>query len=131
MTQIPLKLLEYPLDLQNYQNTLKYLKWCKYPYTSKITNIPLKITKVPTTPQKWPKSPQNPKNDQNTPKTKKMTKTPPKPKNYQNTPKTQKNDLRNLHNVMRNYLPSGSLIAYKANIFVDLICCKGFIAYNG
>ena len=32
---------------------------------------------------------------------------------------------------MRNYLPSDSLIAYKANIFVDLICCKGFVAYNG
>ena len=60
-----------------------------------------------------------------------MTKIPSKPKNYQYTPKIQKNDLRNLHNVMRNYLPSGSLIAYKANIFVDLICCKGFIAYNG
>ena len=32
---------------------------------------------------------------------------------------------------MRNYLPSASLLAYKANIFVDLIYCKGFIAYNG
>lgn len=60
-----------------------------------------------------------------------MTKIPSKTKNYQNTLKTQKKDLRNLQNVMRNYLPSGSLIAYKANIFVDLICCKGFIAYDG
>ena len=47
MTQIPLKLLEYPLNLQNYQNTLKYLKWRKYPYTSKITNIPLDIQNYP------------------------------------------------------------------------------------
>ena len=37
----------------------------------------------------WPKYYQNPKNDQNTPKTQKMTKIPPKPKNDQNTPKTQ------------------------------------------
>ena len=43
MTHISLKLLEYNLNLQNYQNTLKYLKWPKYPYTSKITNIPLNI----------------------------------------------------------------------------------------
>ena len=43
MTQITLKQLEYPLDLQNYQNTLKYLKWPKHPYPSEITNIPLDI----------------------------------------------------------------------------------------
>ena len=47
MTQIPLKLLEYSLDLQNYQNTLKYLKWRKYLYTSKITNILLNIQSYP------------------------------------------------------------------------------------
>ena len=29
MTYIPPKLLKYPLDIQNYQNNLKYLKWRK------------------------------------------------------------------------------------------------------
>ena len=40
---MPLKPLEYPIDLQYYQNTFKYRKWRKYPYTSKITNILLDI----------------------------------------------------------------------------------------
>ena len=44
---MPLKLLEYPFDLQNYQNTFKYLKWREYPYTSKITNISLDIQYYP------------------------------------------------------------------------------------
>ena len=39
------------------------------------------MTKIPLKPQK---------NDQNTPKTQKMTKIHPKPKNYQNTLETQK-----------------------------------------
>ena len=40
------------------------------------------MTKISLKPQK---------NDENTPKTQKMTKIPPKPKNDQNTPKTSKN----------------------------------------
>ena len=40
MTQISPKLVEYPIDFQNYQNTFKYPNT---PYTFKNTNIPLDI----------------------------------------------------------------------------------------
>ena len=65
----------------------KPIKWPKYPRKLKTTKIPPKHKK------KWLKHSRNLINDQNTPKTYKMTKItpkptkiPPKPKNDQNTP---------------------------------------------
>ena len=46
------------------------------------------MTKILLKLKKRPKYYQNPKNDQNTPKTQKMTKIPQKPTNDQNTPET-------------------------------------------
>ena len=50
------------------------------------------MTKIPQNPKKWPKYFRNLKNDQNTLKTKKMTKIPSKSKSYQNS-KNDQNDL--------------------------------------
>ena len=45
------KIVENLIDFQNYQNTIKYPKWPKYPYTSKITNIPLDNQNYQNTPR--------------------------------------------------------------------------------